>query len=376
MKKISLLTIFCTLGFLCFNSLSWSQKSSEWELEVNAEKVDVHLVPDIESTVVTTLPQGFLLKSYEKINEWFRVVIGPDEDGIVTIGYIQSQNVNIIREKIIKELDYWEEESEFFEGIGLSVRLTGGPTFFSGGDIRRGDKGLYDAASDFVTSYGYVTERRFDAFRSGFEVVADFVYNLTSKFGIGIGAGYVHLTQHSLLIFNPPNVFEGNQVGSSPKVAAYPIRLGVFFNFPLHRLVNLSLDSGAALYITKYTYSRSTNWYLLDLINQKANATGIGFHGGIGFEINFHPRAALILEGRGRYAKISGFKGESNIKRSINPPLEIADIRDKGTLYYIEGNGRPFLAFFEQEPTGYQTVRKAALDLSGFVFQAGLKVKF
>lgn len=376
MRKISAFMVFFIVGFLFFNSNSWSQKSSEWELEVNTEKAGVHLVPDTESTVVITLPKGFLLKSYEKIIEWFRVVIGPDEDGIVTIGYIQSQNVDVIRKKIIQELDYWEEEPEFFKGIGLSIRLTGGPTFFNGGDIRKGDQGLYDAASDFVASYGFAIERRFNAFDSGFEVVVDIVYNLTSKFGVGIGSGYMHLTQQSLLLFNEPNMFQKNQAGTAPKVMAYPIRLGVFFNFPLHRLVNLTLDSGAALYITKYTNSRHTNWYPIDLIRHKANAIGIGFHGGVGFEINFHSRAALILEGRGRYAKISGFNGKGNIRKSVLPPLVYDDIEENGTLYYLEENGHPFLAFFEQEPTGYETVRKAILDLSGFIFQAGIKVKF
>lgn len=376
MRKRSAFMVFFIVGFLFFNSNSWSQKSSEWELEVNTEKADVHLVPDTESSVVITLPKGFLLKSYEKINEWFRVVIGPDEDGIVTIGYIQSQNVDVIREKIIQELDYWEEEPEFFKGIGLSVRLTGGPTFFSGGDISKGAKGLYDEAYDFVASYGFDIERRFNAFDSGFEVVADFVYNLTSKFGVGIGSGYMHLTQQSLLLFDEPDLYQKNQAGTSPKITAYPIRLGVFFNFPLHRLVNLTLNSGAALYITKYSFSRHTNWYQLDLINHKANATGIGFHGGVGFEVNFHQRAALILECRGRYAKISGFNGKSNIKKSILPPFEFENIEENGTLYYLEENGHPFLAFFEQEPTGYETVRKATLDLSGFIFQAGIKVKF
>ena len=376
MRRISFFAIFFIVGFLCFSSLSWSQKSSEWELEVNTEKADAHLVPDTDSTVVITLPKGFLLKSYEKINEWFRIIIGPDKDGIVIIGYIQSQSVDVIREKIIQELDYWEEEPEFFEGIGLSIRLAGGPAFFSGGDISKGTKGLYDDASDFITSYGFAIERRFNAFDSGFEVVADFVYNLTSKFGVGIGSGYMHLTQQSLLLFNEPNMFQKNQAGTAPKVTAYPIRLGVFFNFPLHRLVNLTLDSGAALYITKYTNSRHTNWYPIDLIHHKANATGIGFHGGVGFEINFHPRAALILEGRGRYAKISGFNGKGNIRKSVLPPFQYDDIEENGTLYYLEENGHPFLAFFEQEPTGYETVRKATLDLSGFIFQAGIKVKF
>lgn len=365
-----------TACVLFFNSYAWSQKSSEWELEVRTEKADVHLVPDAESTVVVTLPQGFILKSYEKVNQWFRIVIGPDEDGIVTIGYIESRNVDVIRENIVQELDYWEEEPEFFEGFGLSVRFTAGPAFIDGGDIRKGDQGLYDAASATVVSYGFVTERRFNPFRSGFEVSADVVYHITSKFGVGIGFGYMNISQQSLLLFHEPNMFENNQIGTAPKITAYPIRAGVFFQFPLHRLVNLTLNSGASLYITRYSYSRATNWYPVDLINHKANTTGFGFHGGMGLEINFHPRAALILEGLGRYSKISGFTGKSNIRKSVNPPLEYEDIEEYGTLYYLEKDGHPQLAILVQEPTGYETVRKATLDLSGFIFQAGIKVKF
>lgn len=376
MKKLIIFFIIFAAGLLFFNSYSWSQKSSEWELVVNTEKAEVHLLPDLESTVVITLPKGYLLKSYEKNYEWFRIVIGPDEDGIVTIGYIESQNVDVIRENIVQELDYWEEEPEFFEGIGLTVRLSGGPSFVGGGDIRKGDQGFYDAASDLVAAAGFNIDRRFNDFNSGFEVTADIVYSLTQKLGLGLGFGYINLSEHSLLIFNSPGGYENNQVGTSPKIRAYPIRLGIFYDIPLSRLFNLTLHSGAALYITKYTFSRASNWFPVDLINQQANATGIGFHGGIGLEINFHPRAALILEGRGRYGKISGFTGESHIKRSVLPPILIEDIDETGTLYYLEGEGHSLLAFSEQKPTDYTTIREASLDISGFVFQAGLKVKF
>jgi hypothetical protein len=374
MKKIFIFVFTVSLLLLC--PYSWSQKSSEWELVVNTEAAEVHLLPNIESSVVITLPKGYLLKSYEKNNEWFRIIIGPDEDGIVTIGYIELQNVDVIRENIVQELDYWEEDPEFFEGIGLTVRLTGGPSFFGGGDFRKGERGFYDAASDLVAASGFVMDRRFKEFNSGFEASADIVYSFTPKIGLGIGFGYMNLSEHNLLVFHSPGGFENNQVGTSPKIRAYPVRLGVFYNIPISRLFNLTLNSGAAFYFAKYIFLRASNWYPIDLINQKASATGIGFHGGISFEVNFHPRAALILEGRGRYAKISGFTGNSYIKRSIDPPKLIEDIEEKGTLYYLEGDGPPLLAFSEQKPTDYKTVREALLDLSGFVFQAGLKVKF
>jgi len=161
MRKIIIFMMFFGLGILIFCPYSWGQKSSEWELKVKNDETDVHVIPDTESTVVITLPKGFVLKSYEKNNEWFRVIIGPDEEGIVTIGYINSKDVDVMRKKIVEELNYWEEESEFFEGIGLSLKMTAGPAFFNGGDIRKGDQGLYDSASDLISSYGFVMDDRF-----------------------------------------------------------------------------------------------------------------------------------------------------------------------------------------------------------------------
>lgn len=376
MRKITRFMIVFGLGILLLNSYSWSQKSSEWELEVKNNNTDIHVVPDPESTVVITLPKGFVLTSYEKTGEWFRIIIGPDEDGIVTIGYIESQKVDVIRKKIVEELNYWEEESEFFEGMGLSLKMTVGPTFFGGGDIKKGDQGLYDSASDLISSYGFIMDKRFKNFDSGFEVLADVVYNLNPNLGFGIGFGYIHLTQQSRLFFHEPNDYGENQMGTSPRVTAYPLRLGAFYNFPLNQLIHINLNGGASFYITKFSNRLYTNWYPLDVINQKAHAIGLGLHGGVGIEINFMPRAAFILEGRGRYAKISGFKGKSNTKKAIAPPLLYDDIEQEGTLYYLEGEGRPQLAFFEQEPSGYSTARKAVLDLSGFIFQTGFKLRF
>lgn len=376
MRKITAFMIVFGLGIFLLSSYSWSQKSSEWELRVKNDNTDVHVVPDPESTVVITLPKGFVLTSYEKTNEWFRVVIGPDEDGIVTIGYIQSQDIEVIRQKIIEELNYWEEETEFFEGIGLSLRMTVGPTFFSGGDIKKGDRGLYDGASDLISSYGFIIDSRFENFDSGFEVLADVVYDLNPKLGVGIGFGYIHLTQQSRLFFHESGAYNENQMATSPRVTAYPIRLGAFYDLPLNRVIHINLQGGASFYITHYSNRLYATWYPLDVVDHNANAVGLGLHGGVGIEINFMPRAAFILEGRGRYARISGFKGESNTKKAIAPPILFDDIKEEGTLYYLEGEGPPRLAFFEQEPSGYSTARKAVLDLSGFIFQTGFKLRF
>jgi len=376
MRRAPFVKICFAVSLLWFSSHAWSQKSSEWELEVKGEKADVHLVPDTKSTTVATLPGGFLLKSYEKINDWFRVVIGPDEDGIVTIGYVQARNVKVLHESIVEDLDYWEEEADFFEGLGLSLRLAMGPSRINAGDIRTGTQGWLDDASDLASSYGYMIDRRPDSIRSGFGVSADVVYNLTSRIGLGIGFGYIHQSAQSFLIIRLPNRFDDEQIDSAPRVTAWPIRVGVYYHLPIHRLLDVHFQAGAAYYFARYSYGRRTTWEAVDRIYQKANGGGFGLHGGAGIELNFHPRAALILEGLGRMVKISHLEGKETVRKAIIPPIKYDDIKSEGKLYYVQGEKFPFLAVSKNAPTGYGTVRKATLDLSGIYFQAGIKIKF
>ena len=78
-----------------------NQEITEWKLKISVEKAFVRLKPDMNSPVESTVAKGTILQSHEKVEEWYRVVIGPDESGFVVIGYIHSDNVEIIAEKIV-----------------------------------------------------------------------------------------------------------------------------------------------------------------------------------------------------------------------------------------------------------------------------------
>lgn len=376
MRRKNRLFIFLILCLFPLSVSALNSSLSEWELKVTVDKANIRLEPDINSPVVSTVSKGTVLESYEKAGEWFRVVLGPDEKGFTVIGYIHSSDVEVTREKISTELEFWAEEPEFFEGIGLSLRLSGGLNYFSAGDIDKGTRGLFDSTADFLSSAGYTLDKRTESFRTGFDVSGDIIFYVKPRFGIGLGAGYIRATGTNLLVVTGKNIILDNQIWIAPKITAVPIRLGLFFTLPVHRLLSISLNGGASLYLAKYSYDLATTWVDMNNIRQMVNAKGVGFHGGIGFEVNLNPKVTFFIEGQGRYAKISNFKGEETEREFVGFGFDYVYSREKGTLYYLEGEKFPYLAILGEEPSGFKSVRKATFDFSGFGLRAGLIIKF
>jgi hypothetical protein len=356
--------------------------ASEWILKISVEKANIRREPNAESPIVSTAPKGMTLDSYEKIGEWFRVIIGPDEKGFTVIGYIHSNNVEVLKEKISKEPDFWVVEPEFFRGIGLSVKLSGGLSYFGSGDIDRGTKGLFDTTADSLSAAGYSIDQRKHPLHTGIEISGDLIYSINRRIGIGLGVDYIYTVVHNLLIVTGNELRSEQQISSSPKINAVPIRLGLFFKFPLHRLFSISLSAGPSLYLTKYSYALDTEWMEMTSLFHEATAKSLGFHGGIGLEVNLNRRAVFFIEGQGRYAKISNFEGEEKTKKPVFIQEEryvgydYIVTKEKGKLYYMEDEQYPYLAICKEEPSGFKNMRKATFDLSGISLRAGLIIKF
>ena len=373
MRRKNQLLILSIICLLLLHISVLNSSPSEWKLKVSAEKGNIRLKPDIDSPVESTVVKGTALDSHEKIGEWFRVIIGPDEKGFVVIGFIHSSDVEIISEKTTKEPDFWEEEPEFFKGIGLSNKLRGGLHYFVTGEIEKGTRGLFDAKANFLSSEGYILESRTNSLNKARDISVDIIFNITPQVGIGIGIGTIYASETSIITASGEDIWV-RQYGSSPTITAVPIRLGLFFTLPVHRLFSVVFNGGATYYRTKYSYSLATDWLIKESIYHSARAKGLGFHGGIGLEINLNKRATFFIEGQGRYAKISNFKGSSKLQW-----WEIYDYAfsiEEGTLYYLEDEKHSYLAILKEEPSGYRTVRKATFDFSGFSLRAGLRAKF
>lgn len=352
--------------------------TTEWKLKISVEKANIRLEPNVESPVVSTVLKGTILDSYEKVGEWFRVVVGPDEKGFSIIGFIHSSDVDIIEEKTTKEPDFWEEEPEFFEGIGLRVKLSGGLDYFYSGDIEKGARGMYDSTAYFFSSGGYTLEQGTESCHTGFDVSGDIIFYVKPQVGIGIGGGYMQATGTNYLNVSGKDIPWMHQFGGSRRITTVPIRLGLFFILPVHRLFSITFNGGTSLYMTNYSYALARAWKDMKSIFHKANAKGLGFHGGIGLEVNLTQRVAFFIEGQGRYAKISNFKGKATETEYVVSKSYVGYVssEEKGTLYYLEDENFPSLVIRNNEPSGFKTIRKATFDFSGFSLRAGVIIKF
>jgi len=336
------------------------QELFEWELRVIVEKANIHLEPGENSTVAMTVPQSSILRSYEKEGEWFRVIF-QQESGIVVIGYIHSSQVKIMKEKVDQKIDFWGEESDFFKGIGLTVKVSVGFNRIAAGEINAGIRGVVDYYKYLISYWGHELDGDVEPFHSGFDFGADAIYSLTSHIGIGLGVSYVQWGSKSWLPLK--DVGYTKRLDSMPWVRALPVRLGAFVPLPVFRKINVTFNAGPAYYFVRYKYNMAYPPYT---VVQKASGQGLGFHGGIGLELEWNSRATLFIEYQGRYAKFNNFEG-----------VEFkSGTKGEGSLFYIEDEGMPQIAIYDEAPHWYDTVRRADFDLSGFAIRVGAKVKF
>ena len=337
---ISILFLAC---FLPLHLRALNPDSSRWELKVVAEESKVRLEPDLQSPVTAILPQGSILRSYEKVGDWFRLII-TDERGFVVIGYIYSGDVEILSEKSSSAKDYWGGELGFSKGINLSFKFSAGLNYFSGGDISNGTRGMYFSFADLISSLGYEENKKYENFHVGYDISADIIYNFTPNLGVGLGFGYFFTTYKNNTALENIKVFGLNAyIDSIPAIRVVPIRLGLFLTLPVHSTFSICLNAGPTLYLVKYTYAFNYICPSLfpsqEVTSHKATSNGLGFQGGVGVEINLNPRAIFFIEGQGRYAKITNFKGKIQSRPYYYWSFMTKAYTDtvEGMFYYLQG---------------------------------------
>jgi hypothetical protein len=244
----------------CFLSLSldaWNQETSQWKLRVAIENAALRQKPDLASPVVATVLKGTVLNSDMAEGAWFRVAITPGKEGVTVIGYIASNEVEILEEKIKRPPEFYEEPVKEFRGLGLSLKLTAGLGLFSGGDFYRGAAGMFDSNAEAFISSGYIEEsRRMKSFRSSFEAGGDIVYHFSPRLGVGLGMDYIFTRAESLFEFHGQQAITF-KMWSTPWISAFTIKLGLFYNLPVSSWLTVCFNGGPAFFYVKYNYNRN-----------------------------------------------------------------------------------------------------------------------
>jgi opacity protein-like surface antigen len=261
----------------------------------------------------------------------------------------------------------------------VEFKFFGGHNFMGGGDLNAGLKGQFDMNKAMAAGYGIISQGDYNAFHGGMELGGDLIIHFSPFVGIGFGVSYLRAQSSSEVTFTFPDISTAMTI--KPQVTATPIRAGLYFSIPMGSPVSLSLNGGAEYYLaniklsSKYTYPSGWSQSEVD-VDSKGK---FGLFAGIGLEIKIHRNLSFFLEGRGRYARIDGFKGSETDTSSSGSPDS-----STGELWYAKVNfdsiGQfPSVFLSETQPsTGpmYQDVRSARLEFNGFSALAGLMLRF
>ena len=259
----------------------------------------------------------------------------------------------------------------------FGVKLSGGMNYLLVGDPNASLKGLADFLKDQASLGDDISEGEFKKIHFGLDLEGDVIFYLTPRFGISLGSGYIYGMKGKDI----NKILSGGQTFTEEvKVSAIPVRLGVYYSLPLSSRSGFFLNGGVGYYFAKWSEAYRNEWsggWFTTI--QEAKASGIGFHGGVGFEFNLVSNISLVFEGQGRYAKIGGFEGDSEFRAFI-PDWESST---EGSLYYFEwqpwtNNWYPMVDISKVEPSGdrIRKVREAKVDFSGFTFRVGIKINF
>jgi hypothetical protein len=258
----------------------------------------------------------------------------------------------------------------------FQLRLYGGLSYLTGGDVNDGVGGIFQAYAAQAAAYGYSTSGGFNAAHLGLGFGGDFIFQITPNIGIGVGAGYLRATKDSTLTLTAM----GNSLtlGGTPQFNAVPLKLGLFFSFPMSPSLNFNFNIGAGYYMAKMTsvlhFAEGAN---IEELDNDAKANGLGFQGGIGFDYRIGSGVSLFVEAQGQVANFGGFTGTSTESGSGS-----STFTDSGKLYYYDNAffppaTAPFIMVKSTPPTGSWVfnVREAKVNFTGGQVVLGILFK-
>jgi len=211
---------------------------------------------------------------------------------------------------------------------------------------------------------------------SGINLEGEILLFLSSRFGVGLGAGYIYSDlneeETEVTVQRPGGTL--SQV-LPVTVSVYPITLSAYYLIPLKKKLSLFFRGGYGLAWAKYVNREGKKFITVKNYNyfeiQKASATGSVILGGFGLVYETDAGVRFFIEGLTRLVKIQGFSGENELGTT-------------GTLFYLE-EYNPDLDFWQaknkimaEEPSGpnFRSVAEAVVDFSGFSAKIGFMIRF
>jgi hypothetical protein len=210
----------------------------------------------------------------------------------------------------------------------------------------------------------------------GWEMEGEFCFHLGSQFSVSLGTGYIH----GKVADSAETLADETRAKNFQdfRVRAIPLKAKGYYILSLSPRTQIALGGGPSYYFTRFKrfYRREPGtgyWIESDF---SGNGSGFGLEASVSLEYLLKKHISIIIEGSGRYAKISGITGTRDRIDSNNWSDAI-----EGSYYTLErerspGEWYPVVNIDTMAPSGEGTrnVRDAAIDLSGFSIRLGIKI--
>jgi hypothetical protein len=268
---------------------------------------------------------------------------------------------------------------------GISLKLDGGYTRFRIGDTNTNITELVRNWDNVAAQRGFGLPSVLKSLDIGMEGEAEIRLHIKPFLAAGLGFGrlIVEKNGNHMEMALPPPIWHQVQTQDS-RISAMPIFANLYYFRPVFASGTLFAKIGAGYYVTKWwekgrydaeTAETAPWWREWEL---DAEANGLGVHGGIGLEFKVVRWVSVAIEGYGRYANISGFKGDAIVRRSWTQPSSYPG----GTLYYYEWKDDLTADWYgdvnlrtDVPGSTERNVRKAEVDLGGIGIRLGLIIR-
>ena len=268
--------------------------------------------------------------------------------------------------------------------IKFGFRLAGGAALLMRNDFND----HLQSYNDLIDDISYISaDSEFEMIKMGTDFGGEILISFLPHFSIGIGAGYLSAGKETAVELDIYGIYT-EELSYHPKFSVIPITFSLYYGIPVGSFMEVMLNAGFGYYLGTvdfdvYYKDTSGGMWSEETETWSAKSNALGFHGGIDLEFGIARNLALVVGAKGRYAKLTDLTGDLDYEFDTSYGFSGSGTEEDLTLWYgNEDNGAgkeyPFVYLEEKKPTAswLHDVRKAEVNLSGIVFQAGIKVFF
>lgn len=281
----------------------------------------------------------------------------------------------------------------------FSIKMSSGLNYYYNvGDMNTFLKDANDRSIDHAQYFSGLKKGELKKIETGSNSEVELSFDITSRFGMYFSTGYVYARKASssgFEVYPRPRFLDVDFVDFtfSPTISirVIPLKLGLYYNIPFSSKARLFINGGGGYYLTKtiFYWEQREIWKREDgslaadfkeMVEWDLSSKVIGFHGGIGFEYTVAKNFALVFEVQGRSARIKKLEGTE---------ILVGDGYSEsfyGSVYYFEKKDiitekyYSLVGFYKEYPDflpspRYRNIRESELDLSGYSFKIGLRIR-